>query len=218
VALNSDWKGEPVSIVKLSLNSIPIAEKIQFARMVADRLELNAEIFPEPPFNVDSMADLIGTLVSSYNAAQMARQDAREKTTLQDDAEAAVDQMLTQSAAYVQNVSAGEASLIELVGMSVRNPGRPIGELPAPAAFSVKTGEADGEMFLQWEKTRGARSYYAEHAPDSPSLVWTRAAVSTKVKATVTGLNSGTRYWFRVAAVGAAGQGTWSDAIDKIAP
>ena len=32
------------------------------------------------------------------------------------------------------------------------------------------------------------------------------------------GLTSGTRYWFRVAAAGASGQGGWSDPATKIAP
>ena len=37
--------------------------------------------------------------------------------------------------------------------------------------------------------------------------------MSTKAKAYVDGLTSGTRYWFRVAAVSAAGQGAWSEAV-----
>lgn len=41
--------------------------------------------------------------------------------------------------------------------------------------------------------------------------------MSTKAKAFVDGLTSGTRYWFRVAAVSAAGQGEWSDAVGGVA-
>ncbi|HEV7473405.1 MAG TPA: fibronectin type III domain-containing protein [Pyrinomonadaceae bacterium] len=42
--------------------------------------------------------------------------------------------------------------------------------------------------------------------------------MSTKSSFTVTGLTPGTRYWFRVAAVGAGGQSGWSDPASKIAP
>jgi hypothetical protein len=205
-------------MVKLSLCRLPISEKIQLARMVADKLELNAEVFPEPPYNVDSMAGLIANLTVAYNNAQLAREAAREKLKLQNVAASAVDVMLKRSGLYVENVSAGQPSVIELAGMSVRNQALPIGQLAAPEAFSVKSGEEAGAMLLQWEKTRGARSYYVEQAPDSPSLEWKSAAASTRIKATVAGLNSGTRYWFRVAGIGAAGRGAWSEAIDKVAP
>lgn len=35
---------------------------------------------------------------------------------------------------------------------------------------------------------------------------------------TISGLTSGVRYWFRVAAIGASGQSGWSDPATKIAP
>jgi len=41
---------------------------------------------------------------------------------------------------------------------------------------------------------------------------------STKSTTTIDGLTSGTRYWFRVAAVAALGQSGWSDPATKIAP
>ena len=47
--------------------------------------------------------------------------------------------------------------------------------------------------------------------------VWTNAPPSTKSKCTIANLVAGTRYWFRVAAVGAAGQGPWSDPATKMA-
>jgi hypothetical protein len=43
------------------------------------------------------------------------------------------------------------------------------------------------------------------------------AAVSSKSSCTITGLTSGQHYWFRVAAVGAAGQGPWSDNASQLA-
>jgi hypothetical protein len=37
-------------------------------------------------------------------------------------------------------------------------------------------------------------------------------------RATLEGLDSGARYWFRVAAVTSSGQGPWSNPVAKIAP
>ncbi|MBB6053641.1 fibronectin type III domain-containing protein [Armatimonas rosea] len=47
---------------------------------------------------------------------------------------------------------------------------------------------------------------------------WRMGGVSTKSRHDIQGLASGPRYHVRVAAIGAAGQSPFSDAIDKIAP
>lgn len=58
-----------------------------------------------------------------------------------------------------------------------------------------------------------------QKSPDPPTETsWAHAGVSTKSKATIADLDSGTRYWFRVAAVNANGQSGWSDPAMKIAP
>jgi hypothetical protein len=53
--------------------------------------------------------------------------------------------------------------------------------------------------------------------PPTPTS-WTHAGVATKSRATISGLTSGTRYWFRVAAVNSNGQSGWSDPAAKMAP
>jgi len=78
------------------------------------------------------------------------------------------------------------------------------------------------------KKLRPSRSHFSQHArrqqlhdPKSPDPItrtsWTLGVVSTKSSATLSGLTSGTKYWFRVAAIGAAGQGAWSDPATKMA-
>ena len=47
---------------------------------------------------------------------------------------------------------------------------------------------------------------------------WINTRVVTKSSTTVNGLTTGGRVWFRVAAIGAAGQGPWSDPATKIVP
>ena len=42
--------------------------------------------------------------------------------------------------------------------------------------------------------------------------------IATKSKATVSGLVTGTKYYFRVAGIGAAGQGAWSELASEVAP
>ncbi len=85
--------------------------------------------------------------------------------------------------------------------------------------MDVTIGNHEGELDLSWDAVSGARSYLIQKRtdPNTPSS-WTHAGTSTKSSITISGLTSGTRYWFRVSAVGAAGQSGWSDPATKIAP
>jgi len=65
---------------------------------------------------------------------------------------------------------------------------------------------------------RRAGSYVIEQTTDvTTPAAWRRTGMSTKAKTFVDGLSSGTRCWFRVAAVGAAGQGAWSEGGGAVA-
>jgi len=65
---------------------------------------------------------------------------------------------------------------------------------------------------LSWPGMRGAKSFVVQIAtvPEPVEADWKLALVSTKSRCTVGGLTTDERYWFRVAAVGAAGQSPWS--------
>ena len=89
----------------------------------------------------------------------------------------------------------------------------------APTALSVTEGDHAAELDLSYDRVSGAKSYVIEQSPDPPTATsWVHATVSTKSSVTISGLVSGTRYWFRVAAVTSAGQTGWSDPATKIAP
>jgi len=85
--------------------------------------------------------------------------------------------------------------------------------------LKVTPGQTDGSVKISWTKVRGARAYNVERALDSShGLDWSNVLSSSKTRAIVNSMQSGHRYWFRVAAIGAAGQGAWSDPVSKIAP
>lgn len=93
------------------------------------------------------------------------------------------------------------------------------GDLPAPSNLSASAGDHEGEIDLHWDKVARARSYVVEQSPDPPAdTTWSNSAVVVKSQATIEGLTSGKKYWFRVAAVGASGQSGWSNPAAKIAP
>ena len=74
-----------------------------------------------------------------------------------------------------------------------------------------------GTSELSWKRVYGASSHVGQWAL-SPSGPWTTFYMGSKARCPGTGLTSGTLYYFRVAAIGAAGQTPWSDISEKRAP
>ncbi|MEK6259807.1 MAG: fibronectin type III domain-containing protein [Planctomycetota bacterium] len=111
-------------------------------------------------------------------------------------------------------------TLIRSTGLDVRAASTAaVGPLAQAANLSVTLGDFDGELDLDWDNVRGARSYQIQRSPDPVSATsWTLIDTVTASRATVKNLTSGTKYWFRVAAIGAAGPGPWSNPVAKIAP
>ncbi len=206
-----------MSLIKLGLQNMPIPDKIQFARQIAQAMQGNTG-FPTPTPPLPSLTEGAHELEDAYNDAQAARQAAKMKTSIQDVRSAELDGVLTQLALYVENASDGDKAIIESAGFSVRNPPAPIGTLPAPVDVQVAPSEHAGTADVSWKQVRGARAYCIERAADAPALDWGMIGTSTKKEASLNSMVSGSKYWFRVAAIGAAGQSAYSDPVPLFAP
>ena len=202
--------------VKLDLRNKSIPEKVQKMRQFVAAMTGN-ESFSTPSPVLAAVTSAADDLEAAYNEAQAVRLLAKEKTVAQDAREREADGIVTQLAAYVEGTSGGDAATIQSAGMDVRDEAAPVGELPAPGDLTATVGDMDGEIDLDWDNVRRASSYLVQQSPDPPGS-WQQAAVVTKSKHTVTGLTSGTKYWFRVAAIGSAGQSPWSQPACKVAP
>lgn len=202
--------------VKLELDRMSLPDKVQFTRQVVTAMTGNANFTTPVPVLLAVTASANAT-ETAFNVAKSARDTAITKTGLQNDAEKALDLLLTQLGNYVESTSKGDATIIKSAGMSVRDKSTPIGELPAPTDIGATAGDKEGEIDLSWNSVKGAKSYVIQMSVDTPTL-WMQQAVSTKSKCAIENLVSGRRYWFRVAAVGSAGQGAYSEPAVKFAP
>ena len=196
---------------------MPIPDKIQFGRQIVLAMTGNPN-FPTPSPTLAALLDGSERLEDAYNEALAARQAAKAKTSVQDDEVAGFDLVLMQLANYVENASDGDKAKIESAGFSVRNPPAPIGTLPAPVDLQVAPSEHAGTADVSWKQVRGARAYTIERAADAPALDWGMIGTSTKKEASLNSMQSGQKYWFRVAAIGAAGQSAYSDPVPLFAP
>jgi hypothetical protein len=175
--------------------------------------------FATPSPALETLSEAAAVLESAYNAAQQARANAKTQTSIMGQKSATLDLLLMQEASYVQSSSGGDKAKIESAGFDVRDTPTPIGQLPPPSEPKAAPSQHSGAINLSWKKVRGAKSYLIERALDSNQpREWAVATMSTKTKAVVNTMTSGLRYWFRIAAVGSAGPGAWSEPISKIVP
>ena len=203
--------------VKMGTSKLTVPQKIQFVRAVIIEMTGNPN-FVTPAPTLAAVGTAATSLETGYGEALAARMAAKAKTAAMEAADDALDVLVSQLANYVQNTSGGQAAKIESSGFGVcQIPAPPIGPLSAPTDIVVTPNEAAGTMNMDWQPVRGANSYTIERAVDAPVLAWTPVLATTKSKAVVNTMTSGTRYWLRVAAIGTAGQGPWSNAIAKFA-
>jgi hypothetical protein len=208
-----------MSRIKLNFRQLSIPDKIVRARQVVTSLTGNPA-FPTPSPAMTVVTAAIDGLETDHAEAQAARQSAKTKTSAQNQSEDVLDKVISQLAAYVDSVGGDNEELIRSAGMDVRAVASAATENPGqPTALSATAGDHEGEIDLAWDTVAGARSYVIEKSADPPTTTsWAQGVVSTKSRATINGLTPGTRYWFRVAAVGTGGQSGWSDPATRIAP
>lgn len=205
--------------VKLNISRLSISDRIARCRQIIAAMTGNAN-FPTPNPPLATVTVAITELDSATNDAQAARQESKAKTAIQSDKDDILNGLMSQLAAYVETTAGGDEAMIRSAGMDTKAPPALPSDIPPPPAnLSATAGDRDGEIDLSWEAVSGAKSYVIEQSADPPGPdTWKHAVVSARSSQTIDDLESGKRYWFRVAAVNGLGQSGWSDPAMKIAP
>jgi hypothetical protein len=206
--------------VKLNFNSLSLTEKIARARLIVQNMTANPANFPNPMPKLGEVTIVIDAAEQAYNAALQARDLSKQRTAEMEQQEEALDEMAGRLANFVESASGGKEEIILSAGMDVRSPNLATGQPPAPpTSLTATTGDHDGEIDLTWNASSTAKSYIVQSSPNPPTDgSWTQEVIVSTSKATIKGLVSGEKRWFRVAAVGSAGTSGWSDPAMKMAP
>lgn len=195
--------------IKVGLDGLSALDKVAKALFIETKLTGNADFASPQP----AIADL-KTAREKLEAAIAATLDGGKAATFaKNQAEAEVDEVITQLAGYVVSVAGGDEALILSAGYEVRKPGGPIGELKAPPNLRADLTAQQGEIKADWDVVRGAHEYEVQRNSTEPigEAGWTTIAYTTKSKHIDTGLASGSVHWYRVRARGTAGDSPWSD-------
>ena len=195
-----------------------VPQKIQLASQIVTQMTANIALFPTPNPALAAITTAAAELDDAYDATELAKLALTDMANEMNGKEADLDQLLTLEANYVNNVSGGDANIIMKAAMAVAAPPTPQ-PVPEQVIIQTVTDNSSGKLDMKWKKVKTAKTYTVQQNTDinDPTL-WTQIAIITKTKYLVTGLTSGTKYWFRVQAVGTAGEGPWSDPYVKYAP
>lgn len=209
-----------MSKVKLNIRGLGVTELVAKARHIAVSLTGNPKFTNSQAIvtQINAAADAAET---GHADAQTARQISLTKTNIARDLAEALEGVLRQAAGYIESVAGDDESTILSAGVNIRTPppAHSTGHTIAPTGLSASPGDHEGEIHLTWDRVENARSYAIERSPDPLTATsWAHEAVSAKTSATISGLSSGTRYWFRVAAVTSAGQSGWSNPVIEMTP
>ena len=204
--------------IKLNIRNLSVPDKVVRGRQIVTAMTNNANFStPHPPLS--EVTASLTTLEQAHTSLQGAKADVKAKTVAQEDAEATVDKILGQLAAYVESIAGDDEKIITSAGLTMKLSRSAPSFLPPPEGLSAVAGDHDGVIELSWKKVANARSYTIQFSLDPPTAEsWTHAGIATAAFSPMEKLTSGKRYWFRVAAVGALGQSGWSEPATRIAP
>jgi hypothetical protein len=204
--------------IALGLGKLKPEPKIQLAKDIKSGMTGNANT-PNPTPSLVNIGTLISTAetkLTAVNALEEALKAARLELA---NALIALDAGLTQEAAYVQDVTSGDAVKIATTNMPIKRPSQPIGPLGQVMDLAVKAGVNAGELKAKWKKLRGAKSYEVQISADPfTPTTWRGVAPSSKVRTVIDGLTSGAKMWVRVRGIGKGDPGVWSDPATMIVP
>ena len=126
----------------------------------------------------------------------------------------AARQAATDTASGIAALTAGEPVAMLAVGIEVVRDKRPVGLPDAPTQLRTVPTDFEGTAQLRWQRPVRRCAFAVEATADPAAATgWQRQLTCLKQSCSIKGLADGTKYWFRVAASNAHGQGPWSQPV-----
>jgi hypothetical protein len=120
----------------------------------------------------------------------------------------------TSAAAVIAVATGGDPVALLAAGVGVAKAKSPVGLPAAPTRLRAVETNFEGTVRLRWKRPL-RRCAFTIQMTTAPSALrgWKSMGISIKQSGTVTGLKSGLKGWFRVAASNSHGQGPWSQPV-----
>jgi hypothetical protein len=179
---------------------------------VVTGIKNNSTVFPNPPA---ALADAEKLLPDYQEALRNAAGRDRKQVILKNDKRKKLRALLAELETYVIDTSKGDPAVLAssgfpLIGKGAEKPMSPVGDL------DVQTG-VTGQATTSVKRVTGARAYMHQYTTaETPASETNWVSVgSSDPDYTFTGLQSGVKHWFRVAAIGLKGQLAYSAPVAR---
>ncbi|MBK7295295.1 MAG: hypothetical protein IPI91_00905 [Flavobacteriales bacterium] len=190
--------------VKLGHSRVTFVALVDKSRTNISMLTGNAAYTtPNPTLAAFTAAtNALDTAVQAYDFSR-SRLDKQDR----DQAFVALKAMRADLGAYVQTTSGGDATLITSAGFEMEAGRQPLGLLNAPQNVRAVSTAYPGKVELRFNGVKGRLVYEVSICAGDPKVEadWSLYTTTGKNRVSITGLNSGKEYFFRVVALGAAG-------------
>lgn len=199
-------------LTSFSKSRLSDSEIIVSGNTVSVNME-NNPYFPTPSPGVTA----IRTATDEFLAAeQKAQSGSREDVAVKNQKRKVLEKNLHDMAVYVNLTANGNEAMLLSSGFELAKKAEPVGPLAAPEGLKVKPALSKGSVDLSCKRVAGASSYGFEYRllTGESENGWVRVD-STKHQVLVNGLTSGSKYAFRVVAIGADPQRNWSDEVNS---
>lgn len=203
-----------MATIKIGLTGLSALDKVAKCLFIETKLTGNAA-FP----GAAAFILLLTAARLKLEAAIAATLDGGKAATFaKNEAEAEMDELITQVAGYVVSVAGDNETLILSAGFEVRKQPASIGALPAPTGMVADLTDKPGVIRSDWDPVHGAHEFEVERNDGDPAVdPWKVIGFTTKSKFEDTGLASGSKHWYRVKARGTAGDSPYSDPAQAMA-
>ncbi|MFN0031403.1 MAG: hypothetical protein ACKVOR_04510 [Flavobacteriales bacterium] len=200
--------------IKLNFAQFKPINLVEKTKFVVMSMEGNINFTTPSP----ALADVLTEANALLTAIGLAEQGTKAQKHDRDEKAADLVVTLTQLAGYVTNVAANKESVMLSSGFDLERARTPVGLLGVVENLRTKMTGVTGEVEVKAKKLRGAAAYKLQMTltPDEENS-WVLVATIVKARTMMTGLPSLTVHYFRMAGIGASGQGPWSEVADGFA-
>ena len=184
--------------------------------ILANRIQESLKDNPNFPNPMPAPGDFSKAVQEYWQAMSVAGRFDRTRVSAKNDKKAILVGMLSELASYVEASCQGDKTKLLSSGFDVTGVKSDSQALTPIQQFTVEIGPP-GQATTVVNKVSGARSYIHQYTPDplTADSVWVSETI-TERSHTFVNLQSVTKYWFRVIAIGRGRQTVYSPNVSKV--
>ena len=169
--------------------------------------------FPTPIITLATLQTLSNDFATLINEAETGDVNKRNE---RDDKAAEICAALLKLSKYVELQSTSR-TMAESSGFTLAKDPSPTPPIQKPVGLQLFDGQNAGEILAKFKKVQGSRAYMYQISLDPADESKWVTVHGTIRQNLFTGLESGKKYYIRVAAIGIDGQVVYSDVVSRLA-